>query len=64
MSDTNYTMLNSTDVAEIFNVSTGTIYRWRDRGILKVDGTTPSGRALFSSQQIEALRKQYYGEKA
>ena len=54
-------MLSCREVANILNVSIGTIYRWRDRGILRAEGKTPTGRSLFSETQIEELRKQYYG---
>ena len=48
-------MLTRKEVAKKFNVSYETIRNWEDKGILRADYISPTGRKSFSEEQIEAL---------
>ena len=48
-------MMSRSEVAKKFNVCYETIRNWENRGILKADYVTPTGRKSFSEKQIEAL---------
>lgn len=50
-------MLSVKEVAKRFNVSPHTVRNWSNRGLIKPDQVTPTGREFFSEEQIERLMR-------
>lgn len=51
-------MLSVKEVAKRFNVSPHTVRNWSNRGLIKPDQVTPTGREFFSEEQIDRLVKE------
>ena len=48
-------------LANLMGVHPNTIYNWRDRGWITVDGKSPSGREFYSEDQVKKLQERLYG---
>lgn len=57
-------MLRAREVADMLNVSTTTIYSWRDMGILVPVYKTPTNRFLYSEEQVQEFIESCNNESA
>lgn len=53
-------MLSVSEAAAIFKVTPHTIRSWDNKGILKPDYISPTGRRFYSKEKVETLRKEGY----
>jgi excisionase family DNA binding protein len=47
------------DIAEALSVTTTTVYRWINEGLLVPSALSPSGRARFSQTDFDSIIKKY-----
>lgn len=50
-------MLSGSDVARIFGVSATTVKNWRDGGFLVPIYKTPTGRYMYSEEQVNIFKQ-------